>query len=789
MRKLGLFLLLSVFLGHMASGSEKIVLRVAGLTAGSSASPSGVADNRVMAEFKRRNPDIDLRPATGLKIESVGDEVLPLMMIAGGISPDILNVNFRRIDSYVRQGFLYPLDEFIAAEEARDPSWRRNRILPQIEQVVVRPSRDGNRHSYAIPMNYGVMGLYYNRPLFREVGLPERAPKDWDEMVEFAKKINDADPRNKGLILNSGQQSSWNLMNFLWSTGGEAVEEVAPNDWRATFNSDAAVEAFEFYYRLTEGEKIATRGDIGQMTAGGNARRVGMQFSYIGTQGRMDPSIWGFGAVPLGPTGLRGAEINASMLGIFAGVKDPKVRDAAWRYIEFMGSDVANKIRTDTLVEMGQVNQINPVTLRKFGYTSFLGLSEPGLEEEFKLAMETAKPEPFGKNCNLVYIEMTYPLDQILLSGKIASLWKSGKREEVRAEIKRILNDAVAITNERMLGMIAPEEMQQRRIVAWIAVACIVAAFAYVGRMIFKTFSEVGQATSRVRGIQKYYAWGLLAIPIALTLAWSYLPVIRGAGMAVLDYQLLLKSSYVGIDNFANVLYDLRFWKSLLATVHFAFWLLTLGFFAPILLAYLLHIAPKQKLLFRTLYYLPSLLSGAALYVLWKQFFSRNGMVNELLALVGINVQRAWPDDPVLAMLSCVIPTVWAASGPGCLIYLAALKTIPEEQFEAAEIDGASFLSKTMHIVFPGLKPLIIINFVGAVAGAFHSSQNILIMTGGGPNGATEVASLRLFYEAFMFLNFGPATAMAWILGAMLIGFTLIQLRRLSRMEFKGTGS
>jgi ABC-type sugar transport system permease subunit len=259
--------------------------------------------------------------------------------------------------------------------------------------------------------------------------------------------------------------------------------------------------------------------------------------------------------------------------------------------------------------------------------------------------------------------------------------------------------------------------------------------------------------------------------------------------MALLDYQLLLESTFVGIDNFANVLYDLRFWKSLLATVHFAFWLLTLGFFAPILLAYLLHIAPKQKLLFRTLYYLPSLLSGAALYVLWKQFFSRNGMVNELLALVGINVQRAWPDDPVLAMLSCVIPTVWAASGPGCLIYLAALKTIPEEQFEAAEIDGASFFSKTVHIVFPGLKPLIIINFVGAVAGAFHSSQNILIMTGGGPNGATEVASLRLFYEAFMFLNFGPATAMAWILGAMLIGFTLIQLRRLSRMEFKGTSS
>lgn len=786
MKKSVLSLLAWVLMACTAFGAEKVRLRVPGLPPATSTSPSGVAEARVMAEFKKRNPEIELQSATGLRIEGVGDEVLPLMMIAGGIAPDIMHINFRRIDSYVRQGFLYPLDEFIAREEATTPNWKRDRILPQIEPVVSRPNREGASHYYAIPTNYGVMGLYFNRPLFRQVGLPTRAPKDWSEMVEFAQKINAFDSRNIGLVLNSGQQSSWNLMNFLWSTGAEAVEEVAPNDWRATFNSEAAVDSFEFYYQLVEGEKIATRGDITQLSAGGGARRIGMQFGYIGSQVGLDPSIWGFGAVPLGPTGIRGAEINAAMLGIFAGVKDPKVREAAWKYIAFMGSRDAMQIRTDTYVEMGQANQINPANLRKFGYTAFLGLSEPGLEEEFETAMATAKPEPYGKNCNLVYIEMTYPLDEIILSRKIASDWKNGDKAAVRAEMKRILDQAVAITNERMLGHVAPEVMKTRRGVAWVGVIAIVVAFLYVGRAIFKTFSEVGQATNRVRGVQKYYAWGLLALPLTLAFGWSYVPLMRGAGMALLDYQLMLKSSFVGIDNFANVLFDQRFWGSLLATVHFAFWVLTVGFMAPIVLAYLLHIAPRHKLLYRTIYYLPSLLSGAALYVLWKQFFSREGMVNETLAALGINVTRAWPDDPILAMLSCVIPAVWAGAGPGCLIYLAALKTIPEEQFEAAEIDGAGFWRKTVHIVFPGLKPLIIINFVGAVAGSFHASQNILIMTGGGPNGATEVASLRIFYEAFMFLNFGPATAMAWILGAMLIGFTLIQLRRLSRMEFKG---
>lgn len=764
---------------------DRVILR-AGVPSGTSTDPAGVAEYRVLQAFKKRFPHIDVLPSGGLQIAGLGDEISPLMKIAGGISPDVLYVNFRKIDSYVRQGFLYPLDEFIAEKEARDPEWRGNRILPQIEPVIRRPGPDGKPHVYALPTSYAVMGLYYNRTLFRQAGLPMRAPRDWNELVAFSKKIMALDPKNRGLVLGTGQQASWNLMNFLWSTGAQAVIEVAPDEWRADFNSDAAVDAFTFYYRLVDGEGLAVRGDVRQMTASGEIRNVGMQFSYIGSTTNLDPNLWGFGAVPVGPTGIRGSEINARMLGIFSGVKDPRVRQAAWDFIDFFGSEEAQKIRTDTFIEMGLVNQINPVDLRKFGYHSFLGLTEPGLEEEILTATRAAQPEPYGKNCNLIYVEMTYPLDQMLLSPVIAEAWRRGHHKTVREEIKRILDDSVKKTNERMLGVIPAATMKVRRIVAWIVVAAIFAAFVYVGRAMLRTFSDVGQATSRVRGIQKYYAWGLLLIPLGLTLAWQYIPLARGAGMALMDYQLLLKSDFVGIDNFANVLFDARFWGSMAATLHFAFWFLTVGFVTPILLAYLLHLTPRHRLIFRTIYYLPALLSGAALFVLWRQFFDADGMINRLLGVIGISVSRPWSEDPMLAMLSCVIPAVWAGAGPGCLIYLAALKTIPEEQFEAAEMDGAGFWNKTRNIVFPGLKPLIIINFVGAVTGAFQSSQNVLIMTGGGPNGATEVAALRIFYEAFMFLNFGPATAMAWILGAMLIGFTLIQLRRLSRMEFRG---
>jgi len=129
---------------------------------------------------------------------------------------------------------------------------------------------------------------------------------------------------------------------------------------------------------------------------------------------------------------------------------------------------------------------------------------------------------------------------------------------------------------------------------------------------------------------------------------------------------------------------------------------------------------------------------------------------------------------------------VWAGVGPGCLIYLAALKGVPDELYEAADMDGATFSDKILFIVFPMLKVLLIINFVGVFIGSWlHASGNILAMTGGAAN--TEVADLHIFYQAFMFLRFGPATAMAWILGLMLIGFTVYQLQILSKIEFRTT--
>lgn len=765
-----------------SAGADKgpitVTLRVQGLPNDAATDPASIAEQKVVAAFLAAHPDIAVVPAEGLKITSLNSEASTILMIAGGIAPDVIRMNFRSSDTYIRQGIVTPLNEFLDLDPAPLS------IVPSQVLPVIQKSNPGETPKiYGLPLQLVVSGLYFNRELFRKAGLPQRPPRNWEEMLAFARKIQSLHPDYHGLFLQSGASASFTLMNFIRAAGGDAVKEIAEDEWRADFNSPGALNAYLLYYRIVAAERLAYRSP-------GKPKeemmdKVGMFFRYIGDSSPIDPEVWGFGAVPVGPSGHGGSEINAGILSIFSGVTDPARKRAAWEYIRFVTSDEAEHIRCSALVDLGMGSLINPETLRKFGFTEYLIMTPPGLEEEMRKSISEGRPEPYGKNCNLIYSEMGYPLDQILLSVPIKKAWAKGDETAVQREAQAILDRAVARTNERMIGYVSPQKMKVRRLVAAGVVIAVVISFIFVGRAVTRAFAGNSALVSRPLAGRTIVPWLCLLPAAALVLTWNYLPLIRGTQIAFQDYQILLESSFVGLDNFANVLFNQAFWNSLLATLHFAAWTLTIGFVAPILLAYILHLIPRYKVIYRTLYYLPAVISGTAVFFLWKELFDTEGILNQVLRFAGFEANTAWTENPHLAMLSCVIPGIWAGVGPGCLIYLAALKTVPEEQFEASEIDGAGFWSKTLNVVYPNLRALIVINFIGAVTAAFHGATNVLIMTGGGPNGRTEVASLLIFFEAFARLKFGTATAMAWIIGSMLVGFTVLQVRRLSRMEFR----
>ena len=180
--------------------------------------------------------------------------------------------------------------------------------------------------------------------------------------------------------------------------------------------------------------------------------------------------------------------------------------------------------------------------------------------------------------------------------------------------------------------------------------------------------------------------------------------------------------------------------------------------------------------------------SGLVIAFIWQMMYypTETGFFNAVLLQLGwITRPLEFLFDPNWALVWVTMPSVWAGIGGGSLIYLAALKTVSDDLYEAAETDGAGFWQKLVRITIPTLLPIILINFVGTFIGLFKSMGNIFLLTGGGPGDETTVISLNIWRDSFLFLKFGTATATARILAAMLMSFTVVQLRILSRVEFR----
>ncbi len=406
----------------------------------------------------------------------------------------------------------------------------------------------------------------------------------------------------------------------------------------------------------------------------------------------------------------------------------------------------------------------------------------------YKQAIVQGQPEPYGKNCAMVYREFSRPIEQALNDSAVTRAIDRGDDKAVKARLWQILEAAQKETDKRMYGNLPPGVKALRYRLTQVFLIMTLLAFALTAVYLTKLF-RMSAPTAKPGQKNLWVAYILLFPAMASVLIWQYLPLLRGTVMAFQEYNIMKASPFVGLDNFATILFDPAFWHSVKMTLTYTALYMASAFIAPILLALLLSEVPRGKMFFRTVFYMPAVLAGLVVIFLWKSFYKPAGLLNTLLGYLNINITTGWLDSPSLAMVSVLLPVIWAGMGPGCLIYLAALKTIPEEFYEAAEVDGAGLRRKVWNITLPSIKMLIIINSVGAFIGAFMSSDMIFAMTGGGPYtpyGATEVVGLQLFYTAFMYLKFGVANAMGWVLGFMLIGFTIMQLKNLSRVEFKG---
>jgi multiple sugar transport system permease protein len=255
-------------------------------------------------------------------------------------------------------------------------------------------------------------------------------------------------------------------------------------------------------------------------------------------------------------------------------------------------------------------------------------------------------------------------------------------------------------------------------------------------------------------------------------LAFTAYPFLSSAYLSFTRYDIVTKPVWVGIANYHTLLTgDPLFWKSLGVTFEFALVAVPLGVIFGVVLALLLNLDLRGMGVYRTIFFLPSILPTVATSVVFLWLFNPEiGLINRLLRTVGLT-GPAWLQSPQWALPSLVLLSLWAVGG-SMVIYLAGLKDIPAHLYEAAAIDGASAWQRLRHVTLPMLSPVIFFNLVMGLIGVFQYFTEAYIMTQGGPEDSTHFYALYLFERAWRYLDMGLASAMAWVLFLVIMAVT-----------------
>jgi multiple sugar transport system permease protein len=253
-------------------------------------------------------------------------------------------------------------------------------------------------------------------------------------------------------------------------------------------------------------------------------------------------------------------------------------------------------------------------------------------------------------------------------------------------------------------------------------------------------------------------------------------PILASLYLSFTKYNIVRPPQWIGLDNYAYMFqFDARFRKSLSVTFNFVFLSVPAKLIFALAVAMALDKGIRAIGLYRALFYLPSILGGSiAIAILWRQLFNYDGVVNGMLRLVGLDGPY-WLADPNYSLWTLVVLAIWQFGSP-MLIFLAGLRAIPQELYEAAEIDAAGPVRKFFAITVPLLAPVIFFNLVLQMIEAFKSFSGAFIISGGkgAPLDSLLFFTVYLYEEAFSFLRMGYASALAWVLLVIIAAFTAI---------------
>jgi multiple sugar transport system permease protein len=719
----------------------------------------------LVAGFEKKYPDIRI-----LRINpGPSDAVVTKFqtMVAAGDPPDVFQIGYERVAGWAAKGLLADLEPYLARDQAaHDPAALR---LDDFYANVIDCFRfdgqvTGRGPLYAFAKDFTTVGFYYNRDLFRRAGLAE-PPDDWtwDDFLAAARRIAEL-PGCYGADFVTWEAM---LRVYCWTEG---VDFTTDGFKTFDFTNPRLVELLDRLHGwFEEGRTLASAKT--QIETGEDPFLTG-RVGLAGPFGRWKVPVyrtvtdfdWDF--APL-PHGRDHPPANGVFTSAWAMSSRTKHTAEAWKLVRYLcGEDGQREIAAS-------------------------GLAVPSM---ISVARSPAFANPELKpRRDDVYLRMVpyaraidWPADQKYsdkLRRRMEEIFKIGQRP-VAAVLADVQREWTEFRQATVLGG-AYRPMPWRGVV-W-AIAIPLAGLVAIGAMLWwlrrprpvalrEELAGLGMVSPWVLGFVAF-----VAFPVVLSLLLSFT---SWSGLATLDH-----ADAVGLDNYRQLARDAGYTNALRVTVWYAVLAVPLGQIVALLAALLMNADVRGIHFFRAAWYLPSVLAGVAIAILWKWVFHHdhgmlNALLNPLLQPLGYHAPRWFERDAnTWAVPAFVLMSFWGIGGT-MMIYLAGLKGISRELYEAAGIDGATALSRFRHVTLPMLSPVIFFNTIMATIASFQVFTQAYVMTGGGPGDATRFYVVYLYNQAFDLHEMGYASAMAWLLLLIILALTLLIMRGSRRLVY-----
>jgi multiple sugar transport system permease protein/multiple sugar transport system substrate-binding protein len=691
-------------------------------------------------------------------------------MFAAGEPPDVFYLGLENVSDLATKNLLADIEELIERDKARGaPTLDLNDLFPatvRCFRVDPATGQVGQGRLVGLPKDFTTVGFYYNRDLFRRAGLPDPPVTGWtwEEFIAAARAIGKL-PNCYGADFVTWEQM---VRIYLWTYG---VDFASPG-WQQPYHFSnptlfSALQRLQDWFHGETRTLLSAKTQIETMQEPFLAGNIGMAGPFgrwkVPVFRNVDAFDWDLAPLPH----VKGRPPRNGVFTVaWALPRTTPHKEEAWRFVKYLMSPRGQRLMADAGLAIPVLRSIAEEAIR----------ADAGARpQNARLLLEAADvadptdypPDPEFQQQLRVRLEEVFKLGRPV-ERSMATVEREWTENLRRAKVAR---EDRPIHWTRLLTLIG---------LPIAALAALVLAIWWRRRpagMIFR--EELAGWGMLAPWLIGFLAFTAFSIGLSLILSFA-----KWSCLTTLDH-----AQYVAWDNFRSLwTRDDTFAKSLRATAWYALLAVPSGQVAALSAAMLMNHTFRSIGVFRAIWYLPSVLAGVGVAVMWKWVFHHeHGLLRLLLDPIlpaGMH-SPAWfeKDAETWGVPAFAIINLWAIGGT-MMIYLAGLKGITRDLYEAAEIDGAVRWRKFLHVTLPMLSPVIFFNFIIALIASFQVFTQAYVMTGGGPGHATRFYVVYLYNQAFDFHEMGYASAMAWMLLVIVLVLTLVVMKGTKRFVY-----